>query len=764
MEHTSAPPDGRSRPWWLRESALLVAVVALLLAGGILWFSGVAGAGACWAAATIVALAPTAWWVARDLRARRWGADSLAVLALASTLAVGEFLAGAVIAVMVATGRMLESGARRRAGRDLTALLDRAPRVAHVRAGSELRSVPVGDVREGDQVVVLPGEVVPVDGQLPAGGLFDESALTGEPLPVSRPADDTVHSGVVNAGAAVEVRATASARDSTYAGVVRLAETAAAHTAPVARLADRAAVWFLPAALTLAGLAWLLTGVVDRAVAVLVTATPCPLLLAVPIAVTAGMSRASRAGVVVKDGAALESLGRARVLLLDKTGTITVGRPDVVDVICAPGVVAEEALRLAASVEFYSPHVLAAAVVRAAETAGVERQPGGDVREEPGTGVSGRVGGHAVRVGRWPAARAVPAWAESAARRGRLDLATVLWVDRDGEPIAALLAKDRVRPDAARTMRRLRAAGITSIRLLTGDRVDNAREVAALLELDDVRAEATPGDKLEVVAAARATGLTVMTGDGINDAPALAAADVGVALGSRGATAAAQAADAVILDDRLARLADAAEIARRSRRLAVQSALAGIGLSFVAMVAAAFGLLPPVWGALVQEAIDVAVIVNALRALRVPGAADPAPARLVRRFETEHERLRPALVAIRQAADALGGPTAEADHVVRRARDVLFRQILPHEAAEEHELYPALAGPLGGVEGTVTMSRTHTEIARLARRLDRHLQESPEMIQPDQVDDLRATLYGLDAVLTLHFTQEEEAFFTLPVS
>ncbi|HWD03245.1 MAG TPA: heavy metal translocating P-type ATPase [Amycolatopsis sp.] len=698
-------------------------------------------------------------------RAGRWGADSLAVLALAATLAVGEYLAGAVIAVMVATGQVLEAGARRRAGRDLTALLDRAPRIAHLKSGSGFRSVPVADVCVGDEVVVLPGEVVPVDAVVVGEGLFDESALTGEPLPVSRPSGTTVHSGVVNAGAAVTVRASASAVDSTYAGVVRLAESAAAHSAPIARLADRAAIWFLPAALVLAGLAWLLTGSATRAVAVLVTATPCPLLLAVPIAVTAGMSRASRAGVVVKDGAALEALGRARVLLLDKTGTITVGRPDVVDVICAPGVAAEEVLRVAASVEFYSPHVLAAAVVRAAEAAGVDRLPASEVREEPGAGVSGRVCGHRVRVGRWPRGRALPEWAGSAARRGRLDLATVLWVDRADEPIAALLAKDRVRPDAARTMRRLRSAGITSLRLLTGDRVDNAREVAALLGLDDVHAEATPSDKLEAVAAARASGLTVMTGDGINDAPALAAADVGVALGSRGATAAAQAADAVILDDRLARLADAAEIARRARRLAVQSAGAGIGLSFAAMVAAAFGLLPPVWGALVQEAIDVAVIVNALRALRVPGVTDPAPARLVKRFETEHERLRPALLAIRQAADALaGGATPEADRAVRRARAVLFRQILPHEAAEEHELYPALAGPLGGTEGTVTMSRTHAEIARLARRLDRHLQESPQTIQPDQIDDLRATLYGLDAVLTLHFTQEEEAFFTLPAS
>ncbi|WP_370962556.1 heavy metal translocating P-type ATPase [Amycolatopsis sp. cg9] len=751
-------------PSRLREAALLAAVLVLVAAGGVAWWAGArTAANVVWAAAAAVTLVPAVVWVAADLRARRWGADLLAVLALAATVAVGEYLAGAIVAAMVATGRVLEAGAQRRASRNLTALLDRAPRVAHLRTGTGHETVPVDAVRPGQLIVVLPGEVVPVDGVLPEGGTFDESALTGEPLPVSRRAGDTVHSGVVNAGAAAGVRASAAAADSAYAGVVRLAEQAAARTARVARVADRVAIWFLPASLLLAALAWALTGEAGRAVAVLVTATPCPLLLAVPIAITGGMSRASKAGVVVKDGAALEALGRAAVLLMDKTGTVTRGRPEVTDVVCAPGHDVTEVLEHAAGVEQYSPHVLAAAVVRAAASAGVGPAPAEDVSEQPGSGVGGRVRGRRVSVGRPPAGTGLPAWALGAARRGRLDLASVLWVEFDGEPVAALLAKDPIRSDAARTMRRLRAAGIGEIRLLTGDRVDNAREVAAMLGLDDVHAEVTPAEKVRAVEAASASGVTVMTGDGVNDAPALAAADVGVALGSRGATAAAQAADAVILDDRLDRLADAAEIARRSRRLAVQSAVAGTLLSLLAMLAAAGGFLVPVAGALVQEAIDVAVILNALRALGGAKPGGPAPAGLVRRFESEHERLLPARLAVRQAADALAdGATAAADEAARTAARLLTEQLLPHEEAEETELYPALARALGGPEGTVTMSREHAEIGRLARRLQRHLAEAPGGIQPDQVDDLRATLYGLDAVLTLHFAQEEEAYFTLP--
>ncbi|EME55050.1 heavy metal translocating P-type ATPase [Amycolatopsis decaplanina] len=750
-------------PRWLPsvEVLLLIGVLTLLAAGGIARGVGPVPAAVLWAGATAVMFVPATLWVLADLRAGRWGADVLAVLALGGTVAVGEYLAGAIIAAMVATGRVLEAAARRRAGRDLSALLARAPTSAHVRRGDLVETVSAASVLPGDVVVVLPGEVVPVDGMVRGEGTFDESALTGEAEPVGH-TGDAVRSGVVNAGAVVELLASATADASTYAGVVRLAEQAASATAPIARLADRVAVWFLPTALVIAALAWAFTADPVRAVAVLVTATPCPLLLAVPVAVTGGMSRMARSGVVVKDGAALELLGRVRTLAMDKTGTVTAGRPEITAVVCAPEDSAERVLGLAAAVEEFSPHVLAECVLRAARSAGVPLPRAEAVSETPGRGPEGMVNGKKIRVGRRSDGE-LPGWARGVERRGRLDLASVIWVEEDEKPVAALLVRDGLRPDAARTLRRLRSAGLTRIVLLTGDRVGNAEEVAAMLGLDDLHAECTPGDKISFVRGENENTVTAMVGDGVNDAPALAAASVGVALGSRGSTAAVQAADAVILDDRIDRLADAVEIARRARRLAVQSAGIGTGLSVLAMLAAAGGWLAPVLGALVQEGIDVAVIVNSLRAVVSPRSSRRrAPVGLVRRFAGEHETLLPVRSAVRLAADALAeGVGQDADDAVRQASRLLTERLLPHERAEEEQLYPALSEVLGDPDSTITMSREHTEIERLARRLRRHLDEAPDGIRADQVDDLRATLYGLDAILTLHFAQEEEAYFTL---
>ncbi|MFJ8962605.1 heavy metal translocating P-type ATPase [Lentzea sp. NPDC102401] len=740
----------------------LAAVVLTAAAGGVVWFQDPDDARIWWAVATAAAVVPAVWWVVEDLRAKRFGADVLAVLALVGTLVVGEYLAGAVVAVMVGTGHALDEYARRRARRDLSALLERAPRHTHVRQGQGLLQVDVEDVVPGQEVVVRPGEVVPVDSVLLGDATFDESALTGEPEPVPRRRGERVRSGVVAVGSAVDLEAVATASESTYAGVVRLAEEAAATSAPIVRVADRIAAVFLPVAVAVAGLAAVVSGELTRAVAVLVTATPCPLLLAVPIAITAGMSRAARVGVVLRDGQALEALGSARIAVLDKTGTATVGRPVVVDVVPAPGWTAPEVLGIAAAVEQMSTHVLAPAVVEAARTAGLAVEPASGVYEQPGRGVHGQVGVSKVFVGGHDG-EPVQDWEHSVAGRARLDAATVVWVKADERFVGAVLLRDPVRRDATRTVRRLRAAGLRRVVMLTGDRPSVAQDVAGLLGLDDVVARCTPQDKVARVREERSGGVTMMVGDGINDAPALAAADIGVALGNRGSAAAAQASDAIILDDRIDRLADGLEIAARARRIATQSAASGMGLALVAMGFAAFGLLPPVGGALVQEAIDVAVIVYSLRALLPPRRAKlrPDTTRLLERFDAEHTALRDVREAVREAADSLrAGMTDDAAATVRRAHRLLTERLLPHERAEENELYPVLSAEFDDQNATVTMSRGHAEIELLARRLGRHLAE-PAGMTADQVDDLRATLYGLDAVLRLHFAQEEEGYFVL---
>jgi heavy metal translocating P-type ATPase len=758
--------EDTGRRWW-RERLFLLGLAALLAAGGAAWLAGNPGhADLLWGAATGIALVPAVWWVVRALRQGRTGVDAIAVLALAGSLAVGEFLAGALIGLMLATGRALEAYAEGRAARDLRALVEHAPRQARRRtATGAVEVVPLTEIAKGDRLLVGPGEVVPVDGRCEDPAVLDESVLTGESLLVERPADDQVASGAINAGPAFGLRAGATADQSTYAGIVRLARHATATSAPVVRLADRYATWFLPATLLLAGVAWAWSGDPVRAVAVLVVATPCPLLLAVPIAIVSGMSRAARRGVVIRGGGVLETLGRARTLLLDKTGTLTIGRPTVLDVVTAPGGERQRVLRDAAALEQVSPHVLATAIVHEANAHHLALPVPDAVAEEPGRGVSGVVAGRAVRVGRWDGT--APGWAGAARHRAALDGHAVVWVIVEDEPTGLILLHDPLRPDAPRTMRRLREAGLDRLVMLTGDRLPAATRVARAVGLDDIAADCTPAGKVERVREEAARAVTVMVGDGVNDAPALATADVGVAVAGRGTSAAAEVADAVLTMDRIDRLADAVAIARRTRRIAAQSATLGMGLSLAAMGLAAVGLLPPAAGALLQEGIDVLAIAVALRALNGgrPGPAVSATTQgMLRRFAAQHEELRDALADLRATADLVATEpgSVSAGAALRRVREHLSQRILPHEYAEEHELYPALATPLGGPEATATMSRMHLEIERLVARLDAHLERSgPGSPEPTQVPDLLATLYGLDAILRLHFTYEEEHYFSL---
>jgi heavy metal translocating P-type ATPase len=750
--------------------ALVAATVCALIAGVIAKvLTRTDLADMIWAAGTLVALIPACWWVVAALRRGQLGVDILAVLSLVGTLAVGEYLAGALIGVMLATGQALEGAAQRRATKDLRALLARAPKTARRRTPDGVVTVPLGEVMVDDILVVGPGEVLPVDGRITCEwAVLDESALTGESQHVELRGGQEARSGVINAGGVIEMRATATADDSTYASIVRLAREAAATSAPVVRLADRVALWFLPLALLIAGSAWLLSGSPVRAVAVLVVATPCPLLLAAPVAIVSGLSRVSRLGVVVRGGGALESLGRATTLVLDKTGTVTTGRPRGTDVVTASGWSHDDVLRVAASADQFSPHVLAKAIVDEALQSGLFLSPPADVVEEPGKGVTATVDGRRVTVGNLSLPAEPPPWAAAVLSRAALDAAVVAWVGVDGELVGAILLLDPLRPDAPRTIRRLRMAGITRVVMLTGDRPEPAEQIGAVLGIDEVRARQTPADKVSGVRAEREAAVTVMVGDGVNDAPALAAATVGVAMGARGSTASSEAADIVLTTDRLDRLADAMVVARRARRIALQSAIAGMGLSVLAMGVAAVGLLPPAWGALLQELIDLTVIVNALRALRPsPGESPAIPADtqgLIRRFSSEHDAMRNDLSLLRDAAGQIAvGDRVRAADSLRRVDDFVRNTLLPHEHAEDRSLYPALARPLGSTEATATMSRMHAEIDRLANRLHTHVgvADAAGAISDEQTEDLLACLYGLHALLALHFVAEEENYFSL---
>ena len=619
-----------------RHAAGVAPVLASLLGllGGVAaWLMGLADVSpTLWSAITALALPLIVVSLINGLRQRRLGVDVIALLALVGALAYHQPLAGALIATMFTTGQALETFAHARARGELTALLARAPRTVHRYQTGSLVTAPASDVQPGDRLLVTPGEVVAVDGVLAErAAVLDESALTGESMPVEHRPGTAVLSGAVNAGGPFDLVATADVQRSTYAGIVRLVQEAEASKAPLVRLADRYALIFLPLTLAVASAAWLLSGDPVRALAVLVVATPCPLILAAPVAIISGISRAAGKGIIAKSGAALETLGQARVLLFDKTGTLTTGSPVLSDVETFGEVDPPTLLRLAASLDQVSSHVLASAIVTAARRRDQILSLPAGVREEPGAGITGLVDGHSVALGKasWVAPDAGSIPTDELQRRAAGEGRTTVFCSIDGKLAGVLLLEDPIRADAAQTVSALRRLGIGSMRMLTGDHAGVAERVGAALGLDGTVAQLSPAGKIEAVRLAKQRGTAVMVGDGINDAPALAAADVGVAMGARGATASSEAADVVIVADRLDRLVDAMAIAQRARAIAVQSVTVGMGLSLAAMVAALAGMVPPATGALLQEAIDLAVILNALRALGgggVPGTA-PMPVR-----------------------------------------------------------------------------------------------------------------------------------------
>ena len=561
---------------------------------------------ACFVIGAIIGLALSIALLVSAIRHGEFGSDVLALISIVATGLTNEWLAASVIALMLSGGRALESWAEGRARNQLEALLERAPRSAHlVIDGNGVREAPLAEVTLGSRLQVRSGEVVPIDGNLLTDGTFDESALTGEPLPQFRTVGSPIVSGILNSGREIELVTTSTAENSTYANLIRLVAQAQASSANGVRIANKWAIRFVPFAIGIAALSWIVSGQVSYAVAVIVAATPCPLILAVPVAIIAGMSKAAGRGAIVKGGAALESLARTKTVLLDKTGTLTQGGPEISEIAFAPGVDQDHVLSLAASLELSSPHVVAKAIVAEAKKRELLLTRASEAMEEHGSGLVGTVGDFKVSVGQ--PSESLPDWAV-------IDHSLLVAVAIDGDLKAIIGLDDPLRLEAIETVANLRKLGVTRIAMISGDRKASADAIGAEAGLDEVFAECKPEDKLRIVTAEMigATGTVIAVGDGINDAPALAKATVGVAMGARGATAASEAADVVIVEDSISHLADAIDVAQGARNRALQAAGVGMTLATVAMILGAVGLFTATASAVTQEFIDAAAILWAL--------------------------------------------------------------------------------------------------------------------------------------------------------
>ena len=621
-EAVAAPSRARSA---LRAALLPLAVagvmalaLALRLAGEHALVPGVLRWG------LVLVGAPLAWRTLRDVAKGHFASDVVATLAMITAVLVDEPLAGLVVVLMQSGGQGLEHYAAERASSAVRALEEMAPRFGHRVVEGGVEDIAASQIRAGDMLLVRPGELVPCDGVAADGhSHVDASRLTGEPMPETVETGTALMSGAINLEGAFTMRATAPASESRYERIVELVRSAQASKAPLQRLADRYASWFTPLVMLVAGAAWAASGDAARALAVLVVATPCPLILAMPVAIIGGVGRAARRQVIVRHGGALEQLAQVDVVVLDKTGTVTIGRPALERVSPAPGWDARELLRLAAGAEAASGHLLAREVVERAKAEGITIPPASRAMESAGRGITATVEGRTVVVGSPSLVAEHASMDAGVTLPGAAGLRALVAVD--GRVAGTLQFADRLRTDIPLFLEELRGLGVRRVVMLSGDDAANTRAIADQVGIAEAIGDLLPDDKSRAIARMKreGAGRILMVGDGTNDAPALSSADVGIALAGHGGGIAAEAADAVILVDDVHRVADALRIGRRTIHIARQSALWGLGLSAAAMVVAAFGYIPPLAGALLQEAIDVGVILNALRASAEGGTGRP---------------------------------------------------------------------------------------------------------------------------------------------
>lgn len=621
---TAATPDGTLAAWrrWLSAGWLPLLTLALVLAGGAMRLGG-GPAELVWWAGLALTGTPVLFQTAREISSGRFAVDLVAGLAIIFALILWQPLAGLVIVLMQSGGESLERYAGRKASDAVRELEAAAPRIAHRMLEGETEDIPVDEVAVGDLLLIRPGDLFPCDGVVTSGrSHVDVSKITGEPIPVSAVAGVRLMSGSINLEGPLELRALAPAGESQYARIVELVRSAQASKAPLQRLADRYGVWFTPLTLVVCAVVYILTHDAVRVLAVLVVATPCPLLLAAPVAFISGINAAARRHVIMRNGAALENLASASAAVFDKTGTVTLGRPVVRRVIPTGSLSELEVLRLAGSVERGSSHLLARTLVTAAENAVGHLPAAADIREDAGRGVSGMVEDHAVAVGAASyAADHAPSLESELGALPDAGEGLRAYVTVDNRLAGIVEYDDAIRPDIAELLVDLRALAVSRILLLSGDQSTNVEAVARRLGIRDAAGDLLPEQKVTVVRDLVEAGEhVIMIGDGTNDAPALSAATVGIALASQHGGITAEAADIVILADDLLRISESIRISRRTMRIARQSIWAGLGLSAVAAAFAAAGLIAPTAGALLQEAIDLAVILNALRATALPSS------------------------------------------------------------------------------------------------------------------------------------------------